>query len=194
VDLEAEQVRVLLAEKAYIEQRISTNLDLQQKVIAGGLTLVISALGWGFSGGTKMSGPPHTIALLSIVSISALSVLMGVLYAAFALAAIRFKENVLGTEFHALLAIKPSIFAALRATRDSPAGGVITITTGLLFGAHITLSIVVYVAAFLTAEWGAADPLARWLPAGVVVAGLLLAGSIVSLGSWVRAMIQTDNG
>ena len=194
MDPEAERVKLLLAEKVYIEQRISSNLDLQQKVIAGGLTAVITALGWVLSAKTDMSKASLAMVLLSIVSISALSVLMAVIYGGFALGAIRFKEEVLGSELQALLATKTSVFGALRATRVGAAGRPIALATTFLYMAHVGLSVAVYVGALLTAEWGSAGRFAWSLVAGAVVAGTLLAGSIISLWTLVWAIRHTDRG
>lgn len=101
MDQNAEQVNLLVAEMAYIEQRINSNIDLQEKVVGGGLTAVITALGWVFS--AKMCTASCLIILLTIVSISAVSILMVVLYGGFALGGIEFKKNVLGGELQSSL-------------------------------------------------------------------------------------------
>jgi hypothetical protein len=189
VDQEAERVNLLLAEKAYIEQRINSNLGLQQKVLGAGLTAVITALGWVFS--ANVCTASGSIILLSIVSISAVSVLMTVVYGGFALGAIRFKEDVLGEELQSILATKSGVFGALRATSLGVAGRPIAFATTFLCLAHIGLSITVYVGALVRAS--GSHP--AWpLKAGAVVAGFLLAGSIVGLAILARAIRKSEAG
>jgi hypothetical protein len=52
-----EVLKLLLAEKTYIERRLNANLDLQHKVIAVGFAAMVTALGWVFS---TMSFYPRT--------------------------------------------------------------------------------------------------------------------------------------
>jgi hypothetical protein len=75
MELDAEHLKLLLSEKTYIEGRISSNLDLQQKVLAVGFTATITALGWLST--TRGEFPTHSIVLilLAIVSFNALTIL-----------------------------------------------------------------------------------------------------------------------
>lgn len=181
MDLEAERVDLLLAEKAYIENRISSNLDLQIKVLGTGLTAVITALGWVFSANVCASS--RAMILLTIVSISAISVLMTVLYGGYALGGIKFKQEVLGGELQSALGIKPSVVGALGAIRLGVAGVPIKIATVSLCLAHIFLSIAVYAGALCSLRCFYDRP--RLI--GVFIAGLLLAASIVGLVALMRA-------
>jgi hypothetical protein len=193
MDAEAEQVKLLLAEKAYIEQRITANLDLQQKVIAAGLTAVIAALGWVFSG--QVAPPLHSLVmiLLSIVSISALSVLMAVIYGGFTLGAISFKEEVLGAALQESLATQ-KVLSALKATRAGPAGKPIALATTFLCLAHVGLNIAVYVGAVAARIFGSGNGFEWPFVVGTVIAGTLLAGSILSLWSLICAIRTVQRG
>ena len=193
MDPEAERTKLLLAEKTYIEQRISSNLDLQQKVMAGGLTAVFTALGWALS---SPADTPKSLSMIlfSIVSISALSGLMAVIYGGFALAAIVFKEEVLGVEFETLLATKTRVFGSLKTSQDGAAGRLISLATSLLYVGHIGLGVTVYVSALLVADWGSANHPMWSSIAGAIVAGGFLAASIVSVLAFVRTVRQVNRG
>lgn len=195
VDSEAEQVRLLLAEKAYIEQRINANLDLQQKVAGAGLGAVITALGWVCTTRPELPAPSIVTILFAIVSISALSVVMAVIYGGLALGAMTFKQDVLGAQLQSILHTPAGIFGALRATGLGVAGRTIAVATKILYGAHLGLSVAVYLiavgvglGAMVGSDGAAAARLAWLLPAGALVAGGMLVGSIVSLSTFRRAV------
>jgi hypothetical protein len=193
MDAAAEQVKLLLAEKAYMEQRITANIDLQQKVIAAGLTAVIAALGWVFSAKVDLPLNSLVMILLSLVSISALSLLMAVIYGGFALAAISFKQEVLGAALQKLLETH-EILNALKAARTGPAGRSIELATGSLCLAHGGLNVAVYFGAVVARLSSAGMGLDWPFAVGAVVAGALLVGSLLSLVSLIRASRRFQRG
>jgi hypothetical protein len=193
MDTQSEQVKLLLAEKAHIEQRITANIELQQKVIALGFTAVITTLGWLFSAKPDLQLNSLVIILLSIVSISALSVLMAVIYGGFALSAILFKEEVLGVALQEILAMQ-KVFSSLKATQLGPASRPINIATAFLCLAHVGLSVTVYVGAVATQIVGSTNGFGGPFVVGAVIAGTLLTGSVLSLWSLNSAIRIAQRG
>jgi hypothetical protein len=200
MELDAEHLKLLLSEKTYIEGRISSNLDLQQKVLAVGFTATITALGWLST--TRGEFPTHSIVLilLAIVSFNALTILMTVAYGAFALGALHYKTKVLGKAFQRLLLLpaEENFLDPVTATRSTPARLAFTFATGFLSLSEVALSFVIYGYALMTAEWTRGKWLVEgasveWpLVVGFVVAGLLLGGSTASLGIFYCAIQRAE--
>ena len=185
MDADSEHLKLLMAQRAYTEQRITANLDLQQKVIGAGLTAVLTALAWIFGAKTELDAGGQAMVLLAIVAISALSVLMAAVYGAWALGGMVFRDEVLDVALKNALSAR-EVFSPFKETWAGPAARPIAIGSVCVWGAHLLLSGVVYVGVLVTRR----HHLDRTLVVGLIIVGLIFVGSLVSawtFGSAVRA-------
>ena len=185
------ELTLLLSEKDNADGRIASYLEVQTKILGIALSVVIAALGWLFVGKDDL-GPAGTIyVLLVLVSVASISILQGTVFTGLALGFIHYKHNVLGARLQTLLALEENPLSAVTKIEESPAGPVVAFATWYLGLAHGLLGVLIFFGALGTVLRGEGfGEHTGHLTAAFGFSGFLLAGALVAMLRYVRALKQ----
>lgn len=190
---EIDELSLLLSEKENADERISGYYQIQSTILGLAFSGVVGVLGFVFT--KDISGPALIYIFLASVAIASIAGLQATVFNGFALGYIHYKQEVLGPKFVKILGLEDNPLLAASHINDSPASRPIMIATRSLILAQSLLGLILFGGALYQVLTPATPkPNLAPLIAGFIVSGILLAGSIVAVVEFGRALDKVRNG